>query len=573
MAYVANEQENQQNQQGTGAVSPSAPGGVQLSPNSGIGGAGTAAAGTNPTAAAPNAGGSFGNISQYVAANQGQAQNLANTVTNPINQQYQTLQGQNTSVLGGIQNNVNAGYTAQDQNLLAQEAANPVSFANNSSNVSSFQKQLNDQYTGPQSAEADTGFQNQQAAVNNAISTGQTETQTPAGQSQLLQNVEQNPNQSVTSLNQAILSNDTNAQGQVTNAFNNFGNLSTQLTNGANAIDTSIAANTANAQAANSAANQQINDQFNGINTAVNNQLGAANTQNQNYVNNYNNAVAAFASPASLAGLTPDLSSQLGLTPQQVMDLTVATNNANTSVLKADPNFGNMSQAVAINNDQFLNQAAMPGVVDPNQVATPQQFQQLQALLALNGGNNTSVLNPANANEAGTYTAPTLNGSFNYNAALQNAQNTELQSQQAAQALSDQEYNAALAQHNASKGGWLGDVEKAAETVFPVTYLANAALANKTTGQTGGPVGGGAGKIVNTAMNYAPAALLAKGLAPAAGAAGTAGTGTALVTTAADVAPDVVAAANGAAIIPRSPNLAFDGLAEDLHKKLEKVGN
>ena len=464
MAYVANDQENQQNQQGTGAVSPSAPGGVQLSPNSGIGGAGTAAAGTNPTAAAPNAGGSFGSLNQYVAANQGQAQNLANTVTNPINQQYQTLQGQNTSTLGGIQNNVNQGYTAADPNLLAQEAANPVSFANNSSNVSSFQKQLNDQYTGPQSAESDTGFQNQQAAVNNAISTGQTETQTPSGQSQLLQNVEQNPNQSVTSLNQAILSNDTNAQGQVTNAFNNFGNLSTQLTNGANAIDTSIAANTANAQAANSAANQQINDQFNGLNTAVNNQLGAANTANTNYVNQYNQLVGDLSN----GNVSGTAASELGLTPDQLNQINAAENTANTSYYETAPNFGAMSANQTVNLDPYLTQGNAPSVVNANQVATPQQFQQLQALLALNGGNNTSVLDPTAANEAGSYVAPTLNGSFNFNNALSGVNAVSQQEQQQALQQAQGQSAAALAQHNAGSGGFFGGLAKQLEN--PMNY-------------------------------------------------------------------------------------------------------
>ncbi len=561
MAYVANDQENEQNQQGTGAVSPSAPGGVQLSPNSGIGGAGTAAAGTNPTAAAPNAGGSFGSLNQYVAANQGQAQNLANQVTAPINQQYQTLQNQNASTLGGIQGQVNQGYTPEDTGLLAQEAANPVSFANNSSNVASFQKQLNDQYTGPQSAEGTTNFQNQQAAVNNAISTGQTETQTPAGQSQLLQNVEQNPNQSVTSLNQAILSNNPGAQSQVTNAFNNFGNLSTQLTNGANAIDTSIANNTANAQAANSQANQQLNNQFNGLNTAVNNQLNTANTTNSNYVTNYNNLVNDLATPSGLANITPDLESQLGLTADQIAALQTATNQANTSVFKSDPNFGNWSQASAINNDQFLTQGNTPSVVNANQVATPQQFQDLQALLALNGGNNTSVLNPADASEAGSYVAPTLNGAFNYQNALANAQNTTQQEQQAAQALSDQEYNTALAQHNAGSKSFFGGLANDIIThplnlltvpLNPVGYAQNAVNVIN-------------GKPVNAEALSTP---YAQTLSPVVGGVlggiygGPAGA--------------VGGSSAGSAIgkyAQNAPNLAFGGIVDTLHKKLEKVGN
>ena len=86
-------------------------------------------------------------------------------------------------------------------------------------------------------------------------------------------------------------------------------------------------------------------------------------------------------------------------------------------------NFGAASQTSDINNDAFLNQLNAPADVTANQVATPEQFQTLMALLSLNNGQLPSgtVLDPTAAAQAGTYVAPTLNGAFNYDQALQSA--------------------------------------------------------------------------------------------------------------------------------------------------------
>src|ERR1700690_437612 len=123
MAFVSNmsDEEEQKNQ----SQGPVAPGGasntVKLAPTGGIG-----SAGGSPSAggASPNSGGGFASLNQYVNANQGQAQPLANQITGGIQNQYNTLQGQNQQTLQGIQGQVDTGYTKQNQDILAQEAAN-----------------------------------------------------------------------------------------------------------------------------------------------------------------------------------------------------------------------------------------------------------------------------------------------------------------------------------------------------------------------------------------------------------------------------------------------------------------
>src|SRR6185295_4611164 len=197
MAYVQNQSEEDQLKANQGPQSPTS-GGVQTTAPSGVGSAGTT--GGPSQTSQPGAGGSFASLTNYVNANQGNATPIAQQVTNQANQQFQTLQGQNQEALQGIQGQVAGGYTKNDPNLLAAEAADPTKFASDQNNIASFQKLLNDVYKGPQSAEGTAGFQKQQAATTNAIQQGQNLQSTEAGNKQLLGNIEHRPSASVTGL-------------------------------------------------------------------------------------------------------------------------------------------------------------------------------------------------------------------------------------------------------------------------------------------------------------------------------------------------------------------------------------
>src|ERR1019366_5930562 len=154
MAYVSNmsdeEQKTDPDATPPGGVSPTGGGGgaVRLSPQSAVspvGGSGTNSGtpGSAPTPAA--AGGSFASLDKYLGANQGQAQPLANQVSAGVGQQYRALDAQNNAAISSINSQVaNApGYTASDPNVLAKEAANPVSFSGDQGNVKQFQSLLN----------------------------------------------------------------------------------------------------------------------------------------------------------------------------------------------------------------------------------------------------------------------------------------------------------------------------------------------------------------------------------------------------------------------------------------------
>ena len=382
MPFVQNMQSPDENQPNPsqGPVSPSGGGGA-ISTGAPTAGAGGTTAGKVPSPA----GGGFASLDKYLTANMGQAQPLANQITSGITNQYNTLQGQNQAALSGINQQVtNApGYTAGGQDVLAAEAANPVSFANAPGNVQRFQSLMNNAYTGPLSAENTPGYTAQQNAINQAISTGQTQTGTEAGREQLLSQNEAAPTAGVTALNSAILSQDPNALGSIQNAYQPFQNLLTGLQGGASNINKQIAQQQANAKATNAQANQQITNQVNALNTDVQNQLTSA----QNAVNAYNATVPGYS--GALNNINQALSLWNGYKD-------IIPNFEIDAVAAANPTTG-ITAPTAVNAPTL------------QQVATPQQYQQAAAFQNLLSGLNSSlvpVISPTTANQAGTFTVP-----------------------------------------------------------------------------------------------------------------------------------------------------------------------
>lgn len=417
MAYVSNDpdlEEEKQDQPNSsqGTVSPvgGAGGAVHLSPPGGVaavGGAGTpsgaGASGTPSAGAATStpsqAGGQFGSLNQYLTANQGQAAPLAGKITSGINNQYNNLNNQDTSTLAGINQQVSANAApSQDQTnaTIAQESANPVSFTSNPGNVASFQNLLNASYAGPVSAESTAPYQAQQNAVNSAISAGQNAVGTEAGRENLLTQNEATPTTGVTALNSAILSQDPNALNSIETAYQPFSGLLNNLQTGAASADQQIAANQANATSDQSAANSAINNQITALNNNVNTEYG--NLQNQ-----YNTATGAET--ALTSGLQNGaLPAGYGVDPglQQFI-----TNNINPWVAADDP-----GQSVSYNFSNAIPQLNTTAAPTIGQAATTQDYAQAQAFQNLLNGVTTGapsmIINPATANQAGTYKAPIM---------------------------------------------------------------------------------------------------------------------------------------------------------------------
>jgi hypothetical protein len=417
MAYVAND-DDEQNQQNA-AVSPSGGGSsVHLAPSAAVGsvggGAGTSGNGQG------TGGGSFATINQYLDANQGQAQPLANQITSGINQQYNTLAGQNQSVVSDLNNQVNSGYTQANPDLLAQEAANPTSFAGNASNVAGFQGQLNDKYTGPTSAESNSEFTGQQANLNNAISQGQASTQTEAGREGLLQGIEKTPTNGVTSLNSAILSQDPNAQSSIENAYTPFQNLVTGLNQSGQQIDQNIAGATKTANDTSAKANDQLQSQVTGLNNTV----GGENKALTDQFNGYNTQAAAVGKQAqtanqniqSYASNTPQLGTvnTSALNPYlSVSPLTGAAPTDATSATANDYSLQNALQTLAGSNNP-LNTVINQSTANEAGTALPSNFSALQAQLAGMPAAENSVLSGIESKLSGA-AAPAVSAAQNIN--------------------------------------------------------------------------------------------------------------------------------------------------------------
>lgn len=490
MPFVANgpdDEEDQQNQSNTqsGPVPPSGGGAVHLTPQSGVG---TAAPGGTSGEAPKAAGGNFATLNQYLDANQGQAAPLANKIMGQINNQYNTLNSQDQGVLSNINGEVtNApGYTASNNALIAQESADPVSFANNANNVSAFQQQLTDSYGGPTNAEGDTGFQSQQAAVNNAIAQGQTNTTTDAGRQSLIAQNSAAPTAGVTALNSSILSQDPTYLGQVQNAYQPFNNLVTNLSTGAQNIDQTIAGEQADAANAVSNSTGAINNQINGLNSAVNNQL----TTDQSNATTVNNEVNQALTTGQAS---PTILSTLGISQNQWNALTSAQKADATSdyVKSANGQWGAQSGTANVDLNQFNTQLDPNAVFTTANVATPEQYQDAQAFQTLINGLNLNtpqaIINQSTASQAGT--APTSTNSYNYTNALGTTQGVGAQEQAAAQA-----YVAAL-QSGADEAHAQQAASVAAQNANIAGY-AGSAVGGTVGAIYGGPIGAEVGATV-----------------------------------------------------------------------------
>ncbi len=533
MPFVSNmnDDENKQNQpQGSqgGAVSPSGPGGgaVRLSPSTAVpaGGAGSAGAtGTNPA----SAGGQFASMGQYLKANMNQAEPLAGKLTSGIGQEYTGLEGQNQAALSSIGSQVSAQPDYSKANdTIAQEAANPTSFAGDQGNVASFQNLLKASYNGPTSAESTNDYTNQQNAINKSIAQGQQAVTTESGRENLLAKNEAKPTTGVTALNSAVLSKSPTALSSVENAYKPFQNLLTGLQSGATEQNKAIADKQTQAATAKKAASDALTSQMTGLNTAVGGELTAA----QQKLAAQNAQVKS-----ELAAGTPSDATlkSLGITSDQWNSLSAAQKAAATSqdVYSNQHQFGATSGTSNIDLTGFLNQNDPNNVLNAGNVATKEDYDKAAAFQSLLGGLNldtpTMAINPSTAAQAGT--APTSASNFDYQTALTTAQQAKSDQLAAAQAYVDalqsgaDEEHAQLAAQKAQKlqTGVGAATALASPWALPAAAGANVGLGAYNAGKDvlSNPTLKNAGQFVNTIAGPASIANAAKGAGAAVTAA------------------------------------------------------
>lgn len=547
VANMDNEDDQKQNQ-------PQGGGAVRLAPSTGVqtGGATTAGAGASPTAS----GGAFGSLNQYLKANQSNAEPLAGKLTAGIGKEYQGLEGQNQSTLSTIGGQVSANPSYSDANdIIAKEAANPVSFAGDANNVSSFQNLLKASYSGPASAESTNEYANQQNAINNAIAQGQSTVKTPAGRENLLAKNEATPTTGVTALNSAILSKSPTALASVENAYKPFANLLTGLQGGAADTNKAIAERQSSADAAKKASNEALTSQITGLNTAVQGQLTTAQqkaaadnqaikdalasgnifsggspgmTAQQVGIANYGNRNNPSYVPQSITAATPGTLNPalkaLGLTDAEWNDLSAAQKAAATSqvVSSNQGQFNANSGTANLNLSDWLSQTDPNTVLNAGNVATADQYKQAQAFQSLLNGLNLETpslaINPTNAGQAGT--APTNMNTFDYKTALQTAKDTKAAETAAAQAYVDalqsgaDEEHAQLAAAAAQKKATMLNLAGLAQTPIGATTGAvkgAVAAGQNVADQVKNTISSPKNAAINTAANIATGGLYSTG--------------------------------------------------------------
>lgn len=428
-----------------------------MAPTSGMGSPGgpTTPQAQTGTSGAP-AGGQFASLQNYLSANQGQAQPLAENLSKPIAQEYKNLDTANNAAIASIGKQVeNApGYTPSNAAVMSNEAANPVSFASNPGNVQQFQSLLKNTYSGPVSAESTADYANRQNAVNQAIATGTANTTTEAGRKNLLSQNEARPTSSVTALNSAILSQDPNALATVESAYKPFGNLLTNLQTGAQGVNQTISKEQADAAASSKAANDAIAKQISDLNAGVTGRLTAAQqaAQAQN---------ARLRQNFQRGNLSDQDLQSIGLTRDQFNNLTAAQKAAATSQVVQSASGQTQANTGTTNVDlsNFLTQTDPNAVLNAANVATPEDYARAQAFQTLLNGMNlqtpTAIINPAASSQAGT--APKTFSQYDYQTALNTANAAKADEVAAAQAYVDalqagaDEKHAQLAAQDAGK--------------------------------------------------------------------------------------------------------------------------
>lgn len=439
MPFVSNMPDNEEDKTnqstgGQGPVSPTGSGGaVHLAPSSAVatvGGGGTS--GSGPAAA----GGSFASLDKYLTANQGQAAPLTGKITAGITNQYNDLDTANNAAISNLNTQVtNApGYTPSNPDVMAQEAANPVSFAGDQGNVKNFQSLLTNSYGGPLSAEATPEYTTQQNAINSAIAAGKNNTTTEAGRQNLLVQNEATPTTGVTALNSAILSQDPNALNSVETAYQPFNNLLGNLSTGAAGVNANIGREQADATASAKAANDAIASQIGSFNTGVTGAL----TNTQKNLTDQNTRIKADVASGNV---TPEDIKAMGMTPEQWSSLSAAQKAAATphDVSSNQGQYGASSGTANIDLTNFLNQTDPNALLNASNTATPEDYAKAQAFQTLLNGLNlnapSTIINSSTANQAGT--APTNFNTFDYQTAMNTAQQAQTSEIAAAQAYVD----------------------------------------------------------------------------------------------------------------------------------------
>lgn len=507
MATIANQynEDDENNENGSTVNINDTGGGTDT--GTGQGGAAAPVSNVQQNAAAQNQSG-YTDVASYLNANQGGSQKLGEQVASNLGNKYNTTKQGVTDSADKFNSAVDQGYVKQNSDLINEVASNPLAAVSDPSKVSAYQAQLNNTYKGPTSWD-DLGTQ--RGKVNEANQYASL-ADTPGGLNIYTQEAEAQTggpmSQGINQLDTLLLGGTPGAIGQVKTEASKYKDLNDYI----NQMNTAGMGNVANAQNAAKTGSQAALDAFTGangtltnLNNTVTNNASTALQQAQAKQEALKQALGGIynqpvdSSTATLAGyggssspwynstnynvndtMNPDTLAELGISQDQWNALRTAMQQAGTSEYKTGHNFGAASPTAQIDLNEFLASQDPTQAITASTVATPEQYQQMAAIQQLLGGKTPQnlALNPLNASVAGT--APKSSTQFDYQGALdyanQVAKAERDAAQEAATGLTAQaDLSHAQSQHG---GGFLNKLKDVAGKTFPLHKIANETALN-----------------------------------------------------------------------------------------------
>lgn len=404
MAFIPQNDE-EENKQSTNTnqvlkLSDNAPG---SQPTTGGGGVGSSPSGVGPNGGQANAG--FAGIMDYLGANKDQAAPMANQISGNLGQQFNDTKSTIDSAVQNAGTDVTKGTVNYNGDLVNGAVADPAAFVKDPNNLSTFSAQRDANYGGPGSFEDTSYYGGASKAATKANDTYTAAKSTP-GYSGLLSQIETNPTAGKSALDSGILQTDPNAQGTINNALSPFAGIQDYLKSASTGVNKNIqgAKDTTAATAAKT--KQAVADSEGQFEGRLGNKVSDATTS---VAANTKAAQDLFAniSNTDLSKVPDSLISSMGLTRDDLAKMQtnqrLLQQGFTAPGLKSDdPDF---IPSTSADYNQYLH---APTAINPQTVASNEDYARSQALAQLMGEGHAPYLDPSQSGMAGTGLNPSF---------------------------------------------------------------------------------------------------------------------------------------------------------------------
>lgn len=324
----------------------------------------------------------FATVQDYLGANKQQGEDLGQKFTSGLTDTASKEKSTIDTAVAGAGNDITAGTTTYNPDLVTKAQADPTSVANSPDDLNSFLKQWNAAYTGPSSFETSTEYAPATAASNEA-SQNAAEVSSTGGQQQLLHDNFGVYGQGNQGLDQAILQN-SSYYPTVQAAAPAFKSIGDYLSSQSTALDAQAQKAQADTDAARTQTQGAFANSLTGFQNDLNTRVAAAQKNAQDTVEGYSKDISSGNIPAVQHDLQVS-----GADPDTIKSITDYLTELNGSY-QIKPN---IPTSLLANPSVDINSA---------NVATPQDYAKAAALSQLTGVDYSGVLNPNNAAQAGT---------------------------------------------------------------------------------------------------------------------------------------------------------------------------